>query len=174
MKMNNDDVLLGLVTRQQRFINYLNESSEKDGLYLEIISGFILKNEHLHNDYVDYLKSLKTEPYYEGCEREIETLLTEYGSTKEHLNNHLKLMNTMESNLTNIEYSVLNRALADNDKIELEIFNNLINNEREVSGIEIQEFVKKHFPDEYDKAAREELGDMMSYINEEAEVGGVQ
>ncbi|WP_100408465.1 hypothetical protein [Bacillus solitudinis] len=91
---------------------------------------------------------------------------TELDDTEEGLDAFMLIEQAMseikdDKKLSDIEIGVLNRAL-ENDEIQMSVFDNLLDiSDRRVRSYEVQDFVRKHFSNEYDQAAKEELGDMM-------------
>jgi hypothetical protein len=161
-EMTNEDQLLELVAMQKDFIKMLIEQKESLQRDYAIFNEFLENNEDLHEHYVAHLKGLKKNPDFQEHLDEIETCLVEFGAdeaSERYFDNYRKAMKATKS-LTDIESDVLNHAL-ENDKIQLAVFDNLTNSDREVSGIEVQEFVRTNFSDEYDEAAKQVLGDWM-------------
>jgi hypothetical protein len=76
-------------------IQMLIEHKESALIDYTLAADYILDREYLHDDYVAYLKSLKSFPEWEGQRDNIETLLTEFGAderTERYLEEEMKNM----------------------------------------------------------------------------------
>jgi transcriptional regulator with XRE-family HTH domain len=142
---------------------YLRGINEGNGIDSEIKNEYTVEFEKLFHKALEY--------EIEDYERHYQNDLKEYQAYKasERVKELLRsAMKNAKETLAGADMLVLLTAL-ENDKILSGIVDSLVHSEQELSGVDLQEFVKNKFPNEYMESMKEALNDIMGQ-QEQAEV----